>query len=113
VYLQWILIDYKIAYDTLYEKTAPTRWPPFERSRGKYPHYAPIPGVLATNIIVQLEICRSRSTKILRFYLLFWGTDDAHLSEINIPVSINCDQIFVEDFCEPLCVGLQPSCATF
>jgi len=42
--------------------------------------------------------------QILRFYLLLCGTDDAHLSEINIPVSINCGQIFVEDFCETLCV---------
>jgi len=42
--------------------------------------------------------------KILRFSHLFCGTDDANLSEINLPVLINCGQIFVEDFCELTCV---------
>jgi len=42
---------------------------------------------------------------MLCFYLLFCETDDAHLSEINIPVLINWGQIFVEDFCVPSCVA--------
>jgi len=41
---------------------------------------------------------------LIRFYVLyhlFCGTDDAHLRKINIPVLINCGQIFAEDLCEP------------
>jgi len=40
------------------------------------------------------------------FYLLFYGIDDAYLSEVNIPVLINCDKVFAKDFCEPPCVIL-------
>jgi len=36
-------------------------------------------------------------------FFLSCGTDDAPLSEINIPVLLTCGQIFVEDFYEHSC----------